>query len=181
MCWSCKCMALPDIDYVMQHTKILYVPYRRIDSFGDTRYNFRLVSEPMDEVGTCRIRSGWVECSRPRIIKPADLCSVEMEGFSVDSRRLFEQWRHKLPFLPVILKYGFNFCRSEVETEVVHEDIRNVSDRLKEAALTSGDPLLAVIEGDDGFWEISLLYFVMEIVSQSYEINTFDFKRRGLM
>ena len=66
----------------MRQTRVLYVPDRRIDSFGDTRFNFRMVTEPMDEVGLCRIRSGWVEANRPRIIRPADLRGVETEGLA---------------------------------------------------------------------------------------------------
>ena len=44
--------------YAIQNTRILYAPERRIDTFGDTRFEFLLISEPMDSVGHCRVRSG---------------------------------------------------------------------------------------------------------------------------
>ena len=67
----------------MRNTRVLYVPDRRIDSFGDTRFNFRLITEPMDEVGVCRVRSGWVEASRPRIVRPAALRGVVIDAVIV--------------------------------------------------------------------------------------------------
>ena len=87
------------VDYAMRHTRVLYVPDRRIDSFGDTRFNFRMITEPMDQAGVCRIRSGWVEANRPRIVRPADLRSIEIEGFGADASRFFEWMRGKDPVL----------------------------------------------------------------------------------
>ena len=57
-----------DIQYALEETKVIYEPDRRIDTFGDTRFSFLLLSELMDETGTTRIRSGWVEAEKPKII-----------------------------------------------------------------------------------------------------------------
>lgn len=167
--------------YAIQNTKVLYTPDRRIDSFGDTRFNFRILSEPMDAVGHCRVRSGWVEAHKPRIIRPSDLCEVEMEGFSSDAAAFFEWMRERGASLRALVKYGFCFSRSAVETEYLHEDIRNVSDKVVKEAEHSGDYCRAVISGVDDAWELSLLYFMIEMIQQSHEINIFDFKRRGLL
>lgn len=167
--------------YAMQNTEILYVPDRRIDSFGDTRFNFRLITEPMDAVGHCRVRSGWVEATRPRIIRPADLCGVEMEGFSADVRQFFDWMQSRGIDVRALVKYGFCFGRSDVTVEYLHEDVREVSDRVVKEALHSGDCLRAVIRGVDDAWEISLLSFMVEMIQKSHEINMFDFKRRGLL
>ena len=45
----------------------------------------------------------------------------------------------------------------------------------------SGNPALAIIQGVDDAWEASLLKFSLEMIMNSHEINTFDFKRRGLL
>lgn len=174
-------MDAADISYAMQYTKVIYSPDRRIDSFGDTRFYFHMVSELMDEVQVCRVRSGWIEAARPRILRPADLCSVEMEGFSPEAERMFAQLKKQGLLSAAIFKYGFQFSRSEVAEEIVHDDIRTVSDRLVQEALASGNPLLAVIAGADDSWEISLLSFMVEMIRQSYETNAFDFKRRGML
>lgn len=167
--------------YALRHTRILYVPDRRIDTFGDTRFNFRLVSEPLDEVGSCRVRSGWVEANRPRILRPADLREIEMEGFGPDARQFLKWMEDSGARMKALLKYGFRFSRSNVQEEYLHEDIREVADRVVKDALDSGDSFRAVVEGVDDAWEVSLLCFMIEMIQQSHEINIFDFKRRGLL
>lgn len=169
------------IEYAMRNTRVLYAPDRRIDSFGDTRFNFRLVTEPMDEVGVCRIRSGWVEASRPRILRPPDLRTLETEGFSAEAARFFEWMQeHGARFQP-LFEYGFRFCRSDVAEELVHDSVDEVADRVVHESLSSGDPFRSVVMGVDDAWEVSLLAFVLEMIQKSYEINIFDFRRRGLI
>ena len=165
----------------MRNTRVLYVPDRRIDSFGDTRFNFRLISEPMDEVGVCRIRSGWVEANRPRILRPSDLRGVETEGFGTDAARFFEWMEAQGARLRALFEYGFRFSRSDVNEELVHESAAEVTDRVVRESLDSGDPFRAVVAGVDDAWEVSLLCFMMEMIQKSHEINIFDFRRRGLI
>ncbi len=174
-------MEAENIDYAIRHTKVLYVPDRRIDSFGDTQFNFRLISEPMDSVGVCRIRRGRVEARRPRILRPADMRGIEMEGFSRDMERFFEFLSAQGGHVQALLRYGFQFARSSVEEELVHDGVRDVADRVVEEALNSGDSLRAVIWGVDDAWEASLLRFMLEMIEKSHEINIFDYRRRGLI
>ena len=169
------------IEYAMRQTRVLYAPDRRIDSFGDTRFNFRLITEPMDETGVTRIRSGWVEASRPRILRPADLRGIEIEGFGADAARFFEWMESRGARLRALLEYGFRFGRSDVHEELVHEAAPELEDRLVKDALSSGDPFRAVVAGVDDAWEVSLLFFMLEMIQQSHEINVFDFRRRGLI
>lgn len=170
-----------DMPYAMGNTKVLYVPDRRIDTFGETRFNYRLLTEPMDEVGTTRVRSGWVEAHRPRILRPADMAGVDTEGFSREAARFFDWLRDNGGRGMALFKYGFMFSRSEVTSETVHDDMRTVSDRVVREALESGDSYRAVIRGVDDAWEVSLLRFMLEMIEQSHEINAFDFRRRGLI
>lgn len=169
------------IDYAMRNTRVLYVPDRRIDSFGDTRFNFRLITEPMDEVGVCRIRSGWVEANRPRILRPADLRGIETEGFGADAARFFEWMQAHGARLQALFEYGFRFGRSDVSEELVHDVTADVTERVLQESLSSGDPFRAVIAGVDDAWEVSLLFFMLEMIQKSHEINIFDFRRRGLL
>ncbi len=169
------------IDYAIRNTRVLYAPDRRIDSFGETRFNFRLLTETMDEVGVTRIRSGWVETGKPRIYRPADLREIDTDGFSREAARFFRWLQAHGARLQPLLRYGFRFSRSQVAEEVVHEDIREVADRVVAEALASGDSLRAVICGVDAAWEASLLRFMLEMVQNSHEINVFDFRRRGLL
>jgi hypothetical protein len=40
-----------DIHYALETTKVLREPDRRIDTFGETRFEFQLISELMDRSG----------------------------------------------------------------------------------------------------------------------------------
>ncbi|MCF7731497.1 MAG: hypothetical protein K9N23_07410 [Akkermansiaceae bacterium] len=178
-------MHTPDnIQYALETTRVLREPDRRIDTFGDTRFEFQLISELMDEVGLVRIRTGEVEAMRPRILRPESYRKVELEGFDDTARArldaLIEKMRAEGRDL-AFLQYGFQFRRSLVQEELVHESIDAVRGRLLEDIRRSGNPSLAVIEGVDDAWEVSILKFSFDMIMRSHEINAFDFKRRGML
>lgn len=156
----------------------MYEPDRRIDTFGSTRFEFLLLSELMDSVGQVRIRSGEVEANQPTIIKPEAYNGLEFEGFGDDAQK-FHQWLMEHGSKIALLNYQFK--RGEVREELLHDSFEEVKERVLEDARRAGNPMQVVIEGVDDAWEISLLRFIVEIVDKSSEINTFDFKRRGLL
>ncbi len=171
----------PDnVQYALETTKVLYEPDRRIDTFGSTRFEFQLISELMDSVGAVRVREGEVEASQPQIIRPEGYQEISTEGFGEHAKKLFD-WMEEEGEMPKMLKYGFQFKRTSVTEDVVHEPIEDVRGRLVSKAKAEGRPMQAVIEGVDDAWEICLLRFAMEMISKSQGINLFDFKRRGLL
>jgi hypothetical protein len=173
-----------DIHYALETTKVLREPDRRIDTFGETRFEFQLISELMDRTGEVRIRTGEVEAQRPRILRPESYRDVELEGFDPSARARFdkmvEKFRSEGKDL-AFLQYGFQFRRGQVHEEIVHDTMDAVRERVLDDIRRSGNPALAVIEGVDDAWEISVLKFSFEMILRSHEINAFDFKRRGLI
>lgn len=164
----------------METAQLLREPDRRIDTFGSTRFKFTMLSEPMDTIGQVRVRSGEMEAQKPQIIRPQDMGEVGLEGFN-DKAGEFLDFLREQKMEPVFFQYGFMFKRSNVTEELVHEDIAAVRDRVLEEVRVSGDPMLAVMEGVDDAWEIALLKFGIEMIGKSSDINTFDFKRKGLL
>ncbi len=173
-----------DIHYALETTKVLREPDRRIDTFGQTRFEFQLISELMDCSGQVRIRTGEVEAMRPRILRPTAYNEVELEGFDPSARarfdKLVEKFRSEGKDL-AFLQYGFQFRRGNVHEEIIHDSLDAVRERVLEGIRKTGNPSLAVIEGVDDAWEISILKFSFEMILRSHEINAFDFKRRGLI
>ena len=173
-----------DIHYALETTRVLREPDRRIETFGETRFEFQLISELMDRVGEVRIRSGEVEARRPRVLRPEALREIELDGFDPQTRarfdRMVEKFRSEGRDL-AFLQYGFNFRRGEVREEIVHDTIDAVRERVLDDIRRSGNPSLAVIEGVDDAWEISVLKFSFDMILRSHEINAFDLKRRGLI
>jgi hypothetical protein len=173
-----------DIQYALEMTRVLHEPDRRIDTFGETRFEFQLISELMDRSGEVRIRTGEVEAMRPRILRPTAYNEVELEGFDPSARARFDKLVEKLREEGrdlAFLQYGFQFKRGRVHEEIVHDHLDAVREQVMEDIRRTGNPALAIIEGVDDAWEISILKFSFEMILRSHEINTFDFKRRGLI
>ena len=164
----------------MENTRVLHEPDRRIDTFGTTQFEFQLVSELMDTANVTRVRNGRIQAEKPLILKPNSVDEWNFEGFGAEGQA-FGQWvKDNLKNL-AILRYGFNFTRTEVNEQVVHEPFQAVCDKLMQEQRASGNPMRAIIQGVDNTWEISLLRFFFEMIERSQNINLFDFKRRGLL
>ncbi len=173
-----------DIQYAMETTRVLHEPDHRIQTFGETRFEFQLLSEPMDEVGKVRIRTGEVEAMKPRILRPEPYRDIELEGFDESARARFDKMVEKMRAEGrdlAFLQYGFRFRRGAVSQELIHDSIEAVRERVLEDIRRTGNPSLAIIEGVDDTWEISILKFSFEMILRSHEINAFDFKRKGLI
>jgi hypothetical protein len=173
-----------DIEYAMETTRVLHEPDHRIQTFGETRFEFKLLSEPMDQVGKVRIRTGEVEAMKPRILRPEPYRDIELEGFDDNARARLDALVAKLRSEGkdlAFLQYGFRFKRGAVNEELIHDSIESVRARVLEDIRRSGNPSRAIIEGVDDTWEISILKFSFEMILRSHEINAFDFKRKGLI
>lgn len=164
----------------METARLLHEPDRRIDTFGATRFKFTMLSEPMDSVGQVRIRQGELEAQKPQIIKPSGMQGVELDGFQEKAGEFLE-WLKKNKLEPVFFQYGFMFKKTKLTEALVHDNIDNVRERVLSEAKSQGDPMLAVMEGVDDAWEVSLLKFSIDMISKSTDINVFDFKRKGLL
>ena len=173
-----------DIQYALEMTKVLREPDRRIETFGETRFEFQLISELMDKTGEIRIRTGSVEAMKPRILRPEPYREIELDGFDETARarldKLVDKLRSEGKDL-AFLQYGFQFRRGQVNEEIVHDSLDAVRERVMEDIRRTGNPSLAVIEGVDDAWEVSILKFSFEMILRSHEINAFDFKRKGLL
>lgn len=177
-----------DIHYALEMTKVLREPDRLIATFGETRFEFQLVSELMDRVGEVRIRTGHVEAMRPRILRPESYNEIALDGFDSTARAHFDKLVNKLRAEGndmAFLQYGFQFRRGEVHEEVVKDSMSSVQDRLLQEIRRNGNPVLAIIEGVDDAWEVSLFKFAFDMIMRSHEVNIFDFqrdfRRRGLL
>lgn len=173
-----------DIQYAMETTRILHEPDHRIQTFGETRFEFQLLSEPMDQVGKVRIRTGEIEAMKPRILRPESYREIELEGFDESAQSRIEEMISKLKHQGwdlAFLQYGFRFKKGAINEVLVHDSIDFVRERALEDIRRSGNPSLAIIEGVDDTWEVSILKFSLEMIVRSHGINTFDFKRKGLI
>jgi hypothetical protein len=169
-----------DIAYALEQTQVIHEPDRRIDTFGSTQFEFSLVSELMDTVGSVRVRDGRIEADKPLILRPEGFSGFDFEGFGPKAQA-FGEWLREHADQLAILKYGFKFRKNDVSEHIVHEPMDLVCGKLVEETRKSGNPMRVIIRGVDDVWEICLLKFTVEMIEKSAGINLFDFKRRGLL
>jgi len=169
-----------DFRYAMESTRVVVQPERVIETFGSTTFSFLLVSELMDEVNTVRIRSGRIEAERPRIVSPHHFSKLLLDGFG-DSAREYADWMEEHAQAFKILRYGFQFKKTDFEQSVVRDSLEAVIGRLEEDLVAKRDPTAALISGVDDAWEVCLLKFTTDLIQRSAGENMGEWKRRGLI
>jgi hypothetical protein len=168
------------VQYAIENTRVLHAPQRRIATFGHTSFRFFLVTELMDSVHSVRVRDGRLHAERPMIITPEHIHQMLVEGFGERAEEFVGWMRENAPQLAV-LKYGFQFRKTDMSDQVIHSPVGDVVARLREEVDRSEDPLSAIIEGVDEGWEICLLKFATDMIQESADDNLGDFRQRGLL
>src|SRR5213592_4691761 len=172
-------MTRDDFDYALENTHVILAPEHQIATFGSTSFNFYLISELMDRVNQVRIRNGKIQAERPQILTPEHYCRLLLEGFGDKAQRYVEQLQEHLRNIAV-LRYGFQFRKTDVTEETVRDSVGAVISRTKRRVQAENEPLSAVIQGVDDAWEVCLLKFTIDLIERSSGGNIGDFRRRGL-
>jgi hypothetical protein len=168
-----------DFNYAMENTRVVVMPGNAIETYGNTSFRFRLVTEPMDEVGTVRLRSGMIHADRPRILAPRYISRLILDGFGVRARE-FADWLENQRDLH-FLRYGFSLRKTDFSENVYKEPKDDLLSRIEEELHRSDDPMDALIEGVDEGWEVCLMKFTMDMINRSAPENLSEWKRRGLI
>ncbi len=172
-----------DFQYALDNTRLILGPRRQIETFGSTRFRFHLLTESMDRVDEVRIRDGTIHAERPQLLTPEHHARLLLENFGEKAGEFAEWLRSSGRPLATILKYGFQFRRSEVTESIVHDSFEHVSERIRAEveATQDAEPLSAVLQGIDDAWEVCLLKFAIDLVQNSSKGNAGDLRRRGLL
>jgi hypothetical protein len=163
-------MTEDDFQYAIENTRVILAPERR----------FYLISELMDQVNEIRVRDGRIHAERPQILTPEHYCRLLLEGFGEKAQKYVAQLREQTRNMAV-LRYGFQFRKTEVTENTVRDTLDAVVARTKTHVERSEEPLSAVIQGVDDAWEICLLKFTIDLIESSSGNNLSDFRRRGLV
>ena len=169
-----------DFDYAIENTQVIVAPEGRIQTFGNTSFTFYLISELMDRVDQVRVRNGKIHAERPQILTPDHFHRLLLEGFGDKARRYADQIQEHLRNIAV-LRYGFQFRKTDVTEETVRDSMAAVINRTKRRVEAQNEPLSAVIQGVDDAWEICLLKFTIDMIERSTGSNIGDFRQRGLL
>lgn len=166
-------------DYAIENTHVIVAPEQQIATFGNTSFKFYLISELMDRVDQVRVRNGKIHAERPQILTPEHYSRLLLEGFGEKAQRYVDQLRERLRDIAV-LRYGFQFRKTDVTEETLRDSIDAVISRTKRQVENENELLSAVIHGVDDAWEVCLLKFTIDMIERSSGGNVRDFRKRGL-
>ena len=173
-------MNADNFQYAIENTQVILAPERRIETFGSTSFRFYLITELMDCVNQIRVRDGNIHAERPQIVAPGNYSRLLLEGFG-EKAQAFAEWLQSHSDRIAILKYGFQFRKTDVQENIVHRNLEDVIDRVRRSVTESTEPLSAILQGVDDAWEVCLLKFTMDLIQRSAGGNMGDFRRRGLI
>lgn len=168
-----------DFNYAMENTRVVVSPLQTIETYGQTSFRFRLVTEPMDEAGSVRLRRGMIHAERPRIVAPRHISRMLLEGFGERARK-FAGWMEQQQDFH-ILRYGFTLRKTDLSEHLFKEPKEEFLLRLEEELKRDDDPMDALIEGVDDAWEVCLMKFTMDLIQRSAGPNMEEWRRRGLL
>jgi len=166
----------------VERTEILRAPRQTLQTFGITNIHYYLVTEPayselIKNITETVVREGRVIAERPRIVTPYYLSNLE--GFSTDARRYFDA---------LIKTHGANIpglfytYRNEPrELNIISDNLLSVVEKLNTRIDNRGDPMAAIIKGQDELWDVSLMKFIFEMTRNSLEDNIRQMGARGLL
>ncbi len=169
-----------DIQYAAENTQVILAPEQQIATFGTTSFRFYLISELMDRADEVRVRDGQIDAERPQILAPDHFARLLLDGFGEQAQRYADRLRERMRNAAV-LRYGFEFRKSNVTESTVREPIDAVVARTKALVQNSRETGRAVIQGVDETWEVCLLKFTVDLIERSAGGNLGDFRRRGLL
>jgi hypothetical protein len=169
-----------NFQYAIENTRVILAPDQQIATFGSTSFRFYLISELMDQVNEIRVRDGRIHAERPQILTPEHYCRLLLEGFGEKAAKYAELLRDRSRDIAV-LRYGFQFRRTDVVESRVRDTIDAVIERTRHQVERSEEPLSAVIQGVDDAWEVCLLKFTIDLIERSSGGNLGDFPKRGLV
>jgi hypothetical protein len=170
------------IERAARYTEILRYPRQHLATFGVTNLFYYIVTDPVyseltpDTTETV-IREGRVIAERPKIVTPYYLTHIE--GFSTDARRYFQMLLNAHgPDMPGLF---YTYKNEPGNLNIVSDGWQVVIEKLNTEIDKKGDPLAAIIKGQDDLWDVSLLKFIYEMTNRSLGTNVQQLSARGML
>ena len=159
-----------DFRYAVANTEILVPPSGMLETFGNTMVNYIMVSELMDSVGKCHVRTGRMKLFKPQIITPSAYSEMLLEGFGEEARK-YAKWLAENEDSVRILRYGYTLRRESFSEEEVGRPLAEVEADARRDVESRADPYLALVRGVDEPWDVCLVRLFWEVVSRTARKN----------
>jgi hypothetical protein len=168
------------LNQAVSRTQILRAPRQALATFGVTNIEYYLLTQPVyaeNENQETVVRRGQVIASRPRIVTPFYLSQAE--GFSPEARRYLQKMALEHgPHTPGVY---YAYRNEPKSTDIVTEALTQVVGHINQELDGKNDRLATIIQGEDQFWDVSLMKFIVEMTSFSMASNVMEMQSRGLL
>ncbi|MFA6815815.1 MAG: hypothetical protein WCS73_05920 [Lentisphaeria bacterium] len=167
-----------DLWYAAKLTEIVYMPSKILETFGESRVKYLILSEDMENPSKICLRSGVVLAERPRIITPQYFIQQNIQNFNADARKYFSEvlsGKQRALFV----QYGLNFRKEAYTEEFVMGQIQEIAHQAAGDAQDNLQEMRGVIIAPDDGWEISLMKFITELVQKSAPYHMQQLSRHG--
>lgn len=165
-----------DFRYAVENTRVVRLPTRALETFGNTLVNYHLVAELMDHPGKVRIREGRLQAFKPLIIVPdANAMRAELEGFGEEAHKYLDWLKENGEHLR-FFQYGYRLKQEAYSEQVVGDRVEAVLERVVADVKARNEPFDVVVRGVDDPWDVCLVRTFFEIAGHSAPKNLEEFE-----
>jgi hypothetical protein len=160
--------------YALGKTKIIRSANRNLYTFSSTAIRYTIATELTDKI-LVEVRDGELTAERPVIITPSHFTENYLEGFEHEQAEYIEMMLKKLGLRGLRYKY-----KNETKNvKLVSGSFQNIVEKIKREIEAKDDDFAAIIKGVPDMWGISLMKYVVELISKSFPDNIRELEERG--
>ena len=160
--------------YALKKTEVIHPSNRALYTFSTTTLRYTIVTELTEKI-LVEVRKGELNAERPMIIAPSSFTEKYLEGFDNEQAEYIEMMLRKFGLRA--LKYRYKNKTSEIK--LISGSLQNIIEKIKKEIDEKGDDFAAVIKGVPDMWGISLMKYVIELISKSFPDNIRELEERG--
>ncbi len=161
-------------EHALKATEVIRRANRKLYTFTSTTVNYTIGTELTEKI-LVEVRKGKVTVEKPVVIAPSYFAENSLEGFEEEQAEQIQMLLKKFGLRALRYKY-----KNETEdTKIISGRIENIIDRIKNEMDARGDNLAVLIKGVPEMWGISLMKYVIELISTSFPGNVKELEERG--
>lgn len=160
--------------YALRKTEVIRPANRSLYTFSGTTIRYTILTELADKI-LVELRGGELTAEKPVIITPSYFSENYLEGFDHEQAEYIEMMLRKFGLRGLRYKYK-NETRS---VKLISGSLQNVAEKIKMEIEDRADDFAAIIKGVPGMWGISLMKYVIELISKSFPDNVRELEERG--
>lgn len=168
-----------DFRYAVANAEVIVPPSGTLETFGNTMLDYVVVSELMDEVGRCHVRTGRMKLLKPQIITPSAYSDMLLEGFG-EAAREYAKWLVENEDALHVLRYGYVLRRESFSEETVSRPIEDLLPDVEKDVKSRKNPYLALLRGVDEPWDVCLVRLFWDVVNRSADKNIREMAEKHL-